>query len=71
MNTDRLLRIAALQMGIIVAVLFAVPITGLVAIILTGAVANLITDQMQSVLVIVTVITAVTLAVKKFASDTN
>ena len=66
MYTDRLMKFAAKQTAIIVAVLLSVPVTGGIVILLLHNLTEFLCSQMDSTLILVTVATTITLFIRQF-----
>ena len=66
MYTDRLVKFAAKQTAILVAVLLSVPITGGIVILLLHTLTEFLCLQMESTLILVTVATTIVLIIRQF-----
>ena len=66
MYTDRLMKFAAKQTAILVAVLLSVPITGGIVILLLHNLTEFLCSQMDSTLILVTVATTIALIIRQF-----
>ena len=66
MYTDRLVKFAAQQAAILVAVLLSVPVAGGVAILLLHNLAEFLCSQLDATLMLVTVATTTTLIIRQF-----
>ena len=66
MYTDRLMKFAAKQTAILVAVLLSVPVTGGIVILLLHNLSEFLCSQMDSTLILVTVATTISLIIRQF-----
>ena len=66
MYTDRLVKFAAKQTVILVAVLLSVPVTGGIVILLLHTLAEFLCSQIESTLILVTVATTIVLIIRQF-----
>ena len=66
MYTDRLMKFAAKQTAILVAVLLSVPVTGGIVILLLHNLTEFLCSQMDSTLILVTVATTISLIIRQF-----
>lgn len=66
MYTDRLVKFAAKQTAIIVAVLLSVPVTGGIVILLLHTLVEFLCSQIESTLILVTVATTIALIIRQF-----
>ena len=66
MYTDRLMKFAAKQTAILLAVLLSVPVAGGVVILLLHNLTEFLCSQMQSTLILVTVATTIALIIRQF-----
>ena len=69
MKTEKLVRFALKQAGIMAAVITAIPVIGIVTQILLSAIANLFCEQLNSLMILTVVITASVLAAKQLRGD--
>jgi hypothetical protein len=66
MYTDRLMKFAAKQTAILVAVLLSVPVTGGIVILLLHTLVEFLCSQIESTLILVTVATTIALIIRQF-----
>jgi hypothetical protein len=66
MYTDRLMKFAAKQTAILVAVLLSVPVTGGIVILLLHTLVEFLCSQIESTLILVTVATTIILIIRQF-----
>jgi hypothetical protein len=66
MYTDRLMKFAAKQTAILVAVLLSVPVAGGIVILLLHNLTEFLCSQMDSTLILVTVATTIALIIRQF-----
>ena len=65
-RTDRLVKFAAKQTAIILAVLLSVPVTGGIVILLLHTLVEFLCSQIESTLILVTVATTIALIIRQF-----
>jgi hypothetical protein len=66
MYTDRLMKFAAKQTAILVAVLLSVPVAGGIVILLLHTLVEFLCTQIESTLILATVATTITLIIRQF-----
>lgn len=69
MKTEKLVRFALKQAGIMAAVITAIPLVGIVTQILLSAIADLFCEQLNGLMILTVVITASVLAAKQLRGD--
>ena len=69
MKTEKLVRFALKQAGIIAAVITAIPVIGIVTQILLSAIAGLFCEQLNALMILTVVITASVLAANQLRGD--
>lgn len=69
MKSEKLLKFALKQVSLIVVVMSAVPLLGIVSLILLSTISSLVCEQLNALMILTALITAISLAYQQLRGD--